>query len=336
MNLKAKVGFQRWRVKPIVENISSLEWEYVERCNVCDSRKRTIISRHDRYGFPVRLAICNYCGLGYLVDRLSRSAYSRFYDRWYRRLLSAWFDQRIDNTFLEGYAKDYARRLVDLLDKELQLTAGFTVLDIGGSTGAVSTELMKRYRAKPTVLDPSEEELSVAKASGMETILGQLEDVNIGDCQFDLILVCRTLDHLFDLKTSLERIRKLVKPEGFVFIDYMDLLEHAQHEGSVTTAARLDHCYYFYNEMAPYLYSRFGLGIVSTYFSISMGTVGYLLQPADAKVQSIPAQVLNTVIRQSLHLEREWTSTPSIRTLGDRVRYRLGRILKGGPLRGPG
>lgn len=131
---------------------------------------------------------------------------------------------------------------------------------------------MKRYGAKPTILDPSQVELSVAKSLGMETILGQLEDVDVGNRQFDLILVCRALDHFFDLKVSLERIRKLVKPKGFIFVDYMDLLEHAQHEGCVTAAARLDHCYYFYSEMAPYLYSRLGFDIISTYFSVSLGT----------------------------------------------------------------
>ncbi len=50
------------------------------------------------------------------------------------------------------------------------------LLNIGGSTGMRAAEFAEKYRVRATVLDPSESELEVAQAKGLQTVCGFIED----------------------------------------------------------------------------------------------------------------------------------------------------------------
>lgn len=328
MNKKAAAKQARSRVQPIMDEIRGWTWNYVEQCNVCGSRERTIVARADRYGFPLRVALCVSCGLGYLVDRLSQSEYARFYAGAYRGLTSAWHNKSYTTPRLDESANWYGKALIRMLEREFVLPPQARMLDVGGSTGTVSQWFRDRFQVAPTVLDPSADELAAAKRLGMPTIAGQLETLSETDGQYDFILVSRTLDHLFCLRSALERIRCLIKPTGHIFVDYMDFLTHAKLEGSGEMAARLDHCYYFCNEFAEPLYSRFGFEIVSSYFSVSLGTCGYLLRPAIPACRPINRDLYLGIVRNLLDLATRWGATPAVldSTLSDRLRDYPNRI----------
>lgn len=333
MNAKTELHFRRYQLKPLVDEITSWEWEYLDKCPVCDTVDRTITATRDRYGFETRLAICGGCGIGYLVERLSKNSYAKLYDGSYRRLLSSLFQQDIDLEFIKNHNKKYAEKLISRIGNDLALTSRSTVLDIGGSTGAVSYEILKRSGVRPIVLDPSEEELEEAKAKGLETILGTIEDADLGDRKFDLVLFCRTAEHVTDLKRTLGRIRSILKPGGMFYMDYLDLVEYAHRDGAVEATARLSHCFYLYNEMIPTLLSHFGFKVRTTYIS---PTPGHLIESTNIKPKKMSDEDLNSIARKLLRLDISWYRLPIKYSLTDRIRYRLGRILDGGPVRGPG
>jgi SAM-dependent methyltransferase len=250
----------------------------VRTCNLCGSERHVEVSRRDRYGFESTLRVCARCGLGFLSPRLTRAEYSSFYAGVYRPLVSAYHGALIDDETVQLEQRKYAAELVLFLQRTL-VEPPRGVLDVGGSTGVVSGIVGDAFATQAaTVLDPSPEELAVAAAAGMETVLGFAEDFEPGDRRWDLVLLCQTVDHLLDVFRALETVRRSVTPSGRVFVDVLDVGFVTRRAGAVECAVKIDHPYYLTRATACAFFDRTGLDIVAERLSDD-GHWGFLLAP---------------------------------------------------------
>src|SRR5689334_13049226 len=86
----AELESRRGRCRSVVDSLTDSPRQFVASCNVCGSVNSCVLAYHDRYGMPIRTAMCTACGLVYLMDRLTQDGYSDFYrDGAYRKLTSA-------------------------------------------------------------------------------------------------------------------------------------------------------------------------------------------------------------------------------------------------------
>ena len=95
---------------------------------------------------------------------------------------------------------------------------------MGGSAGQVALEFQNFFRIDATVLDPAEAEVAAAKKAGLEAYTGSIEQWSSEE-RFDLILLCRTIEHVQDLRGVLSRIRRLLQPDGLLYCDIVDFTE---------------------------------------------------------------------------------------------------------------
>jgi ubiquinone/menaquinone biosynthesis C-methylase UbiE len=156
------------------------------------------------------------------------------------------------------------------------------VIDVGGSTGIVAGAVRDVFGSEATVLDPAPAELEVAAAAGMETILGFAEDYDPGDRRWDLVLLCQTIDHLLDVRTTLASMRRMAADGGHAFVDVLDLLTAARKGGSVESAAKIDHPYYLTHDTALTAFALTGFEPVADRLSDD-GHWGFLLRPAEPR-----------------------------------------------------
>jgi SAM-dependent methyltransferase len=253
--------------------------EPVAECNLCGSRHHVEVSRTDRYGFVQPLRFCARCGLGFLTPRLTAAEYGQFYADVYRPLVSAYHGRLIDAQTVQAEQADYAAALTTFLAAALPGKPR-TVLDVGGSTGIVAAACHVAFGSVATVLDPSPDELAVAAAAGMETIAGFAEDQSFGDREFDLVLLCQTIDHLLDVRATLEAIRRALAPEGYAFVDVLDVGFMARRRGSIEGAAKIDHPYYLTRATAAAYFRVTGLETVSERLSDD-GHWGFVVRRSD-------------------------------------------------------
>ena len=47
---------------------------------------------------------------------------------------------------------------------------------------------------------------------------GFIEEVDLGDRQFQIVLMCQAIDHLLDIKGALEAVRRLIAADGLFFV----------------------------------------------------------------------------------------------------------------------
>ncbi len=249
-------------------------------CNLCGVRGHAVeVAARDRYGYPATFVVCRCCGLGYLCPRLSATQYAHFYSEVYRPLVSAYHGRRIDAETVQleqhGYAAELAAFLLPLLP-----SSPHTILDVGGSTGVVARVLAARLNAnaRATVLDPSPDELAVARAAGMETVAGLVEDFDPGERTWDLVLLCQTIDHLLDLRGTLAALRQMTAADGRAFVDIVDVDVLLRRTGRIEQVVKIDHPYYLTRPTAVALFALTGFTIVAERLSDD-GHRGFVLAP---------------------------------------------------------
>jgi SAM-dependent methyltransferase len=231
--------------------------------------------------------VCRRCGLGYLCPRLNATQYAHFYSEVYRPLVSAYHGRRIDAETVQLEQRDYAAGLAAFL-LPLLPSSPRTILDVGGSTGVVASVLAARCNARATVLDPSPDELAVARATGMETIAGLVEDFDPGERSWDLVLLCQTIDHLLDVRGTLAALRRMTAAGGRAFVDIVDVDVLMGRTGDIEGAVKIDHPYYLTRSTAAALFALTGLTIVAERLTDD-GHRGFVLARGPAGEPNWPA-----------------------------------------------
>src|ERR1700690_1930200 len=151
------------RCEPEVGRLRTLQQEIVVSCNVCSSPRHVLVASKDRYGLPLRSALCLDCGLLYLVDRFTFADYSEFYGSGAYRTVSCQF-HGIEHTISQVQTDQvaYAKSLTSMLSGFVPPRREGKLLDVGGSAGIIAREFVREFGLQGTVLDPAPAEGAAA------------------------------------------------------------------------------------------------------------------------------------------------------------------------------
>jgi 2-polyprenyl-3-methyl-5-hydroxy-6-metoxy-1,4-benzoquinol methylase len=303
----ADLAQRRKRCEPEAARLRKLRQEVVVSCNICSSPRHTLVAGKDRYGLPLRSALCLDCGLLYLVDRFTFSGYSEFYGSGsYRTVSSQFLGSTHTIQQVQGDQLSYAKNLTSVLSGFVPRRREGKLLDVGGSAGIVAREFVKAFGLQGTVLDPATDEIAAARAAGLDAVVGSVEDWQTGD-KFDLILLCRSIEHMFDLRLALTRIRSMLAPDGLFFCDIADFMEMCRMVGAPETFTKVDHCYLLTQTTALSIFRAVGFELVSMSIVSSFGYVGFLLRPCEPlPVQSAATDRVLSQVEEIQKIEREW------------------------------
>ena len=214
---------RRTRIAALTFDYAAQPTARVPTCNLCGGSTFVTLTHRDRYHYPAEAAGCRQCGLVFLNPVMSADAYGRFYTETYRPLVSAFHGRLIDAISIQDEQRQYAAERVAVVEPFLADVRSGALLDIGGSTGVVAHAFAQRFGLKATVIDPSPLEAAQAQRLGIETITGMVESTDLGARQFDVVIICQTVDHLLDVAGTLHRVHGLLRPGGRLFIDIVDL-----------------------------------------------------------------------------------------------------------------
>jgi len=299
---------RRKSCRPAADKLLGLQRDVILSCNVCASKRHVLISKTDRYGLPLRTALCLECGLFYLVDRFSAASYSEFYASGAYRAVSSQFNRVTHD--IAGVQEDqasYARILIQLLHGYVSRRDGAKLLDVGGSAGIVAHEFVREFGFRGTVLDPATDEVAAARALGLNSVVGSVEDWETQE-KFDLILLCRSVEHLIDLRGALSRIRGLLTPEGLFYCDIVDFMEMCRLVGPPETVTKVDHCYWLTQSTALEIFRAVGFDVVSMNVVYGAGYAGFLLRACEPSAPTTGQGRVQQQIEEFQRIRREWTS----------------------------
>jgi len=194
-------------------------------CPVCGSNRKTI--KYEPWVHeldPVKLygaasgipgtqylVACNDCGMIFESPR---------YD-------AATIVQAYMNSQESEHDSQYPMRVMSFyhaLKKHSQLipSPGARVLDIGTAGGAF-IDAAKKFGYDAYGMEPSAYLVARGKARGLHIEQGTIENHSFQPCSFDMVCLWDVIEHLPDPKAALVEIRKLLKPDGILLINYPDI-----------------------------------------------------------------------------------------------------------------
>jgi 2-polyprenyl-3-methyl-5-hydroxy-6-metoxy-1,4-benzoquinol methylase len=279
---------RKQRIHDLGYDYAAQPQDLVMTCNLCGGNVLVTITSRDRYGYPAHASACARCGLVFLNPRMTAAAYGRFYDGVYGPLVSAFHGRLIDARTIQAEQRDYASDRIAFAHPFLERSGLSTMLDIGGSTGVVAHHFAQAFGLTGTLIDPAPLEVREARALGLETITGLVEEYDFGGRRFDLVLICQTVDHLLDVAGTLKRVRELLTPNGYLFIDIVDFRAAYLRNWSVEDATKIDHPYYLTQETMTAYLRRAGFESMRAAYAADHLHVSYLCRPTHAVAQALP------------------------------------------------
>lgn len=255
---------RRARIQALAFEPEQFPRERFDSCDLCSKTVFRIVSHVDRYGFNGTYQMCESCGLVFQSPHPTPEGYEGFYKHQYRPLLTAYKGRPENAESIQRDQHDYARGLVDFLSphiKQLQEAA-----DLGGSTGIVARVLEQAFGGHCLVVDPSPDELRVAKQLGLNTHLAIAERWEPKGT-YDLITICRSIDHCLSISSVLDKIHSALTPSGLLFVDFNDFETAALVEPDYRKRLKIDHVFYPSNTIMRAYFNKCGFRIVATDFA---------------------------------------------------------------------
>lgn len=154
------------------------------------------------------VARCDRCRLAYVDRRVPRPAEEAYADDDYGFRRSPLADALIDD-------RPHAARVLDEIETT---TAPGRLLDVG--CGAGELLLAARRRGWTTRgVEVSPQAAAVARARGLEVVVGTLEEAGLAPGSFDCVTLLDVIEHLPDPLRELREIRRVLRPGGLLSVE---------------------------------------------------------------------------------------------------------------------
>lgn len=167
---------------------------------------------HSGYGHHPQIVECRHCGLVYANPRWSADdvmdAYSAVQDETY-------VEERL------GRELTFRRHLRDM-ERVTGPAEGRALLDVGAYIG-VFVEMAADAGWQAQGIEPSEWAAAEAQRRGLDVRVGTLDTVTLSEGSFDVITMWDVIEHLADPAAEIEKVRKLLRPGGWLVVHTMDI-----------------------------------------------------------------------------------------------------------------
>jgi SAM-dependent methyltransferase len=208
-------------------NLSSMEnsKKLVRICPICNQSNGTILHTQ-HFSLPEKSLLpsvydvvsCNNCGFCFADTSAKQEDYDKYYNE-----MSKYEDKEtasgggldsIDkarlNTAAEKIAENYS-------DKNA------SILDIGCANGGLLQCLNEKGYTNLTGIDITQICVENVKKLGYNAYFGGIFNLEeLGNKKYDIVILSHVLEHVYDLQTTAENLKKLLNPNGIIYIEVPD------------------------------------------------------------------------------------------------------------------
>ena len=197
-----------------------IKTEEVTSCQ-CGSEELEKIANIDRFGLPFSSLICKKCGLVITSPRIAPSSLPEYYDRFYHVLNYGHLhvhDQQALFRLWQG------NKIYRMLKPYLPDKKELSLLEIGAGTGNVLKEFTAEAAKEEVAVSAEGTEYSYdcieeCRQAGVNIVYGDLDTMIAKGGTYDVLILSHVFEHFTDLKAEMSKIKKLIKPEGLLYIE---------------------------------------------------------------------------------------------------------------------
>lgn len=201
---------------------------------------------------PSMIVECPNCGFVYIDTEATQEDFNKYYSSPSSNPFSYYELYGIEHT--ENYFNDILSNFKDYINHDSD------ILDFAGGSGDFAKFLLKEGYKNVSQLEISAKCAEIAKTKGVRTILkdgcsegGELKN------KFDLITMIHSLEHFKDIDKLINSIKKMLKPEGLLYIEVPDAEKYSDRDSVPFTMFTFEHLYHFTKETMQNISNVFGL-----------------------------------------------------------------------------
>ncbi len=191
----------------------------VRPCEVCFSCSVEVLHRQ-RFLFPglaepVRydVVVCQTCGFCYASDIPDQTVLNQFYQA---------AEHHLHAELPPGLARIHGD-FFQFVHGHASLAGDARILDIGSGMGHFLHHFQKAGFTDLQGMEPSPAAAELARKTYGLNVQSASVDSFVASERFDLVSLCGVLEHIADLRRSMERISALVQDDGYLFIAVPDV-----------------------------------------------------------------------------------------------------------------
>jgi SAM-dependent methyltransferase len=196
-------------------------FEFV-KCNLCGSANFEKINSVGRYNEPANVVLCKDCGLGYLNSRWDKASYSKYYFQAYDANYRSEF-QTLEKLELNSPKYNNIHQIVKRFGEYIaKMPSEINILEIGSAEG-LNLDYLKREKfpnANLFAIEPSKGSREKLDLSGIKVVSDDVDNEWWKGYQanFDIVIMRHVLEHFLDPMEALKTTKKVLKPNGLVYI----------------------------------------------------------------------------------------------------------------------
>ncbi len=220
-------------------------------CYLCGSDRAKVLLNDP----PFTVKKCDSCGLGYVTPRIPESHLHLIYQTEYFKSQSA------SDFGYSDYTKDKLGYL-KTFDKKARIVQQYLkrgrVLEVGSAAGFFLHSMQQRgFEVEGVEVSQYVSDFARSEFGLTDIFTGLLKDAPLAEQSFDAVAMWDVVEHLSDPLEELKRIRALIQPDGFLFLQTQDIeaffarllgrkwqhfkqLEHIHHFSPTTIRVLLD------------------------------------------------------------------------------------------------
>ncbi len=188
-------------------------------CGFCKlDNSEALYGTHDIYGNTYDLHTCHHCEAVFLSPYPDEALLAQAYDESYYGEGDEKFNEGLIEKILDYFRNRRAKRIAKLIGNEGK------VLDIGCGNGRFLQMIESHGAIEGHGLEMESNSAKRAKTIlGNRLHIGTLQDGGYPDDHFDAITLFHVFEHLTDPKGYLERMQKILKPGGILYISFPNI-----------------------------------------------------------------------------------------------------------------
>jgi 2-polyprenyl-3-methyl-5-hydroxy-6-metoxy-1,4-benzoquinol methylase len=198
------------------------------KCPVCKSEKNEFLSELSRnmsimgdsfLNSTSSNVMCLDCGCVYVDIDAEQEAFDKYYN--------SEMSKGVDNFAMYGVeiAEAYYKHIYDSIKDYINFDS--QIMDLGCGLGEFTKYLADLGYRNVIGVDPSKNNIEQAKEKGINCI--QSDSFSTDPCftgKFDMIIFIHVFEHILDMDIALENVKKMLKPEGVIYIEVPDAAKY--------------------------------------------------------------------------------------------------------------
>ncbi|XPV75739.1 MAG: class I SAM-dependent methyltransferase [Desulfovibrio sp.] len=246
--------------KQILNKIKHGEYILEDTTCFCGFSDSHMLSPRDKHQLPFPLVICIKCGTVRLGKRLDASSLAAFYDEEYRPLYNPGFRDNHDKYHASiQNAPSSLAPLLDVIPPTVKKT-----LDVGCHFGGLVYHLKKAgYEASGIDFDSKSTRFAREKMD-LDCRTGGIDIFTETNEQFDLVSYMHVFEHVNDLDTELQKVRKIIRSGGYLYLDVPGLINWIEKkQNNILNTIQSAHSWYFTLNALAYVVERNGFELIT-------------------------------------------------------------------------